>query len=1062
MHDDCVFVIGGKSGDSTEDIVQSDVWRSDQSVSVFSEISQSNLLQRWSATAVSFNESIYLIGGYCTSEDNACILTEIAVLSSNDGFNWNKVKIIGYAWSQISFGFFGGTVVANAVYLSDGAASFKLTGTGNPSLLKCELLGPISIERSNAIFLSFYSSLWIISGLTSSSQYCNDIYASFDLGESWNWTDQLTDANGFRLAESVFARSQGSGVMFDNQICIMGGQSLGSNNILCSVPPPYPAPAITIASSPKTIVDSGEIIVFSWAVVEIAALSLPGIPGLSSLRFSVIMDDILQYTDAYSVPFNVSTALSLTEDYLIIANPDLDPASVFVFRTNSVGQARFTLRNQLPHPKFDPPGGQVSQNVIIKCTLGYVRVIEPESLAGTTSLSSAVVVLPFGTTKITANCILLDWPPSSSISSTFFVSQPPSQPQRTLSASTSLSVLPITSISSSLSVQPTNPVFCSSVNVRSIQLCCLGNCSCEAAGTAGGDIILFKVWGYCIMSAVMLASKYSNQACENLLCSQNTCSCRIPGGVGNSTVSWKSAPNITDQFQVWEFSYAKPIETYLLFDPGNTITGGQLTIYGKNFGVFAVPQLCPCSYQSLGYSSQIFVGDSEAHAILWTSDTSITASVLSGVGRQLLVSLWLQGEQASEVSMSYSYDAPTLTGASSSLGPIDGGLVLTLYGSSFGSTFTGGTEVFLLESETSVTYSLTVGQFVFSPSTNSTCNKLLWTSDSSVACTTPAGYGLNKKLGIAVTLQLAVSSPIFNFVEWSTLVLINCSSSLEYLNSPVPTALSDTGTDGSVLQNFLSWLKLVLNLESLDQIYVAGIKESGVNSNLRKSVTEYVSTIELHFLEAAKGNSMDIQQILNRLEQLAKNGLFNASMISVTGIQIGTNNFATSKYVSANVTSKQSVETSNATPYIEVVLSVVFAVGGAIFLIIAASQARRCKFLRFNFLSTNGRFQSTSRVASELVWFRGVLDDFDELPTRAVLDVEEHGIESLNNVTDDNDLCCICLDAKREAVIVHDDTMRSRHKALCIGCAYKIVDSTATCPLCRLPILAVLHDPTGS
>ncbi len=61
----------------------------------------------------------------------------------------------------------------------------------------------------------------------------------------------------------------------------------------------------------------------------------------------------------------------------------------------------------------------------------------------------------------------------------------------------------------------------------------------------------------------------------------------------------------------------------------------------------------------------------------------------------------------------------------------------------------------------------------------------------------------------------------------------------------------------------------------------------------------------------------------------------------------------------------------------------------------------------------------------------------------------------------DSDLCCICLDAKREAVIMHDNISRSRHKALCIGCAYKIVDTTATCSRCRLPILAVLHYPSS-
>ena len=100
-------------------------------------------------------------------------------------------------------------------------------------------------------------------------------------------------------------------------------------------------------------------------------------------------------------------------------------------------------------------------------------------------------------------------------------------------------------------------------------------------------------------------------------------------------------------------------------------------------------------------------------------------------------------------------------------------------------------------------------------------------------------------------------------------------------------------------------------------------------------------------------------------------------------------------------------------------------------------------------------------MESNLVWFRGVHVNSEEFVNGGINVSESEQEVPRQEGEDDSDLCCVCLDAKREAVIVHDDISRSRHKALCIGCAYKIVDTTATCPLCRLPILAVLHDPSS-
>ena len=1061
-------------------ITEQDVWRSNSAGTAFYSVGSAIELKRRSATALSFSGSIFVFGGFCDYVSLYCIRTDAGVLASKDGKLWSKVVLTGYNWAQVSAGMFGGATAGGSMYLFDGFFTFKVSG--DASSLNRVKLAPIDIPRSSSAFLSVYNSLWIISGLTSSNQYQTDVYVSFDFGITWNSTSELRDNGGNQLTS--FARSESASVLFENQVCVMGGFVVGSytNTIFCSLPQIYPAPIFSIISSPQVLVGS-QVIIQLWALIDISTIYMPGIPSIESISCTISVDGKILNVFNYTSPFNLSivSTQSVTDVYTITAVPNLNAASMFVFDSQlSIARVSYLLRNRLPAPKFDAAAGQVAKNTIqITCILGNVKVLAPASAASNiivdiSPLASVQIKLISGILiTVTAECYLNDWLTSPQMSSQFYYYQLPTQPaiqqQNTVQATTSTR----TKNPSTFAAVQSTTLSCFPPVVQSVKLasCCSSmDCSCNA-DTTGGDSLILQIAGLigvdsvqiganatpCPLTAVTIKNGANNRECKNLLCleSTRTCSCQLPGGVGTGTVFWMPLPSVDASLQSWIFFYSMPILSRLVFDAGSTSMGGQINIFGNNFGVsLNSEQPCPCLYQNLGIMSQLLIGDTAGSAITWISDSAITASVAPGVGSKLMVSLTLQGQSATQSTYTFSYEAPKITGLSSLLGPFEGGLELTVYGSSFGAKSSTASEVSFLDSIASINYSRSLSQYFFSSQTNSTGSGLIWISDSSIACITPAGYGVNRRIGTKIAQQLAISDPLFSFVEWSSPVLITCNISAEILQH------SDTGENKnsqSLLDVFLSWLRVILNLQKPDQIYLAGIVDTGIVSLSRKSLDKFafpMTTIELRFLEVPDGNSPNIQQILNRLGNIASIGHFNMSIIPVIGLQIGNSYIPIQASYNATQKSSSSVGVNNITSF---VIPLVCSLMGLFVVVAIWWRYGKCK------ASYGSRgFNTSARVASSLVWFRGMhVNDDGNAREDALHSDHEIRPSRVPGDLDDSDLCCICLDAKREAIIVHDDLTRSRHKALCIGCAYKIADSTATCPLCRLPILAVLHDPSS-
>jgi hypothetical protein len=60
-----------------------------------------------------------------------------------------------------------------------------------------------------------------------------------------------------------------------------------------------------------------------------------------------------------------------------------------------------------------------------------------------------------------------------------------------------------------------------------------------------------------------------------------------------------------------------------------------------------------------------------------------------------------------------------------------------------------------------------------------------------------------------------------------------------------------------------------------------------------------------------------------------------------------------------------------------------------------------------------------------------------------------HSLKQLRAQEEDADRCCVCLENKPDAIIVHNGT---GHICCCFTCAQILVTNGASCPICRSPI----------
>ncbi|QDK77941.1 T9SS type A sorting domain-containing protein [Spirosoma sp. KCTC 42546] len=169
------------------------------------------------------------------------------------------------------------------------------------------------------------------------------------------------------------------------------------------------------------------------------------------------------------------------------------------------------------------------------------------------------------------------------------------------------------------------------------------------------------------------------------------------------------------------FSYVAvaPTLTSLIPNHGSTSGGTSLTLTGTN----------------LGSNSQVSISGVTAPVTASYSTTAVVVISPAGQGLDQTVVLTSGGQFSN--SLSFDYDAPTITSITPNHGSTSGGTSLTLVGTSFG--FTG---------------SVTIGGNVATTSAR---------SHTSIVVTLPAGQGTNLPVFITVAGQASSSSVFFNY-----------------------------------------------------------------------------------------------------------------------------------------------------------------------------------------------------------------------------------------------------------------------------------------------------------
>jgi hypothetical protein len=155
------------------------------------------------------------------------------------------------------------------------------------------------------------------------------------------------------------------------------------------------------------------------------------------------------------------------------------------------------------------------------------------------------------------------------------------------------------------------------------------------------------------------------------------------------------------------FSFDIPTITKMLSQNGPAGAGHPITLFGKNFGAYMASQT-------------IFIGDSEARPVEWTSDSAVVARAPAGRGSGKTVAVLQTGNAGGGTHLEfYTYDAPAIFSAKAANGPQEGGFSITIKGSSFGAT--------------QPVFEMFVG--------NTACGDQKWEDDSTLLCLVGAGIG---------------------------------------------------------------------------------------------------------------------------------------------------------------------------------------------------------------------------------------------------------------------------------------------------------------------------------
>jgi hypothetical protein len=205
--------------------------------------------------------------------------------------------------------------------------------------------------------------------------------------------------------------------------------------------------------------------------------------------------------------------------------------------------------------------------------------------------------------------------------------------------------------------------------------------------------------------------------------------CLAPAGTG---MAQSVQISLSDTVGTWfkSFSFDSPVPTHLTVRNNPTSGGGYVTLHGVNFG-------------SSDVSGTAGVVPGSCASTVWKSDTSLACRTPAGTGRSSLTAT-ITG-QVGTISMSFTYDAPTITRLHVPNSPSTAGATVTLMGTNFGGK-DSNVKVQIGESQCATSY---------------------WMTATQMACVAKVGVGSSKALtlevnGLQGTFFLAFSydSPI--------------------------------------------------------------------------------------------------------------------------------------------------------------------------------------------------------------------------------------------------------------------------------------------------------------
>eukprot|EP00961_Rhodomonas_salina_P046333 621865-Rhodomonas_salina.3 len=334
-----------------------------------------------------------------------------------------------------------------------------------------------------------------------------------------------------------------------------------------------------------------------------------------------------------------------------------------------------------------------------------------------------------------------------------------------------------------------------------------------------GSSITLAGLNYAVADSSLLARVGGTSCQDSTWISDTAVSCRVASGASLDQSAQVTVFVDNVQTATSLLTYARPVATAVAGGNGweSASESFPITVSGVNMG-------------DVGYTAQVRGGGTAAEVTVWTSDTSISASLARGSGstQSVVSSVFLSGP-AGTLSNSISFDSPEASSLGGSNVPSTGSVMVSIYGSTF-------------------------SLHAVSPrarSAETTGESTRWVSDSSIMAM--AGSGISEPYKTYVTVGQLVGSV-------SSTLTFNRQS----LSSLQPSNAARSGNESSfiiVAGSGLGMYDFTVHARSggTDCEHTPWISDSAVTCSLSKGVPFQASDIVISIvqgLDNARGKSL--------------------------------------------------------------------------------------------------------------------------------------------------------------------------------------------------------------